>query len=86
MKEYKGQSVPDCLDFAFQGFGYSWAPAPPKEEKKKINKSAHLSTGHEKLVKYTDLASVFITYLCSSGVTGSLCIWKSWNTLEGIAK
>lgn len=34
MKEYKGQSVPDCLDFAFQGFGYSWAPAPPKEEKK----------------------------------------------------
>lgn len=32
-KEYKGQSLPDCLDFAFQGFGYSWVPTPPKVTK-----------------------------------------------------
>lgn len=35
---------------------------------------------------YIDLAAVFITYVDSSGVTVSLCSWKSWNTLEGSAK
>lgn len=29
---------------------------------------------------------MFLPYLCSSGVTVSLCSWKSWNKLEGSAK
>lgn len=73
------QRLPDYMGFAFQDFGYSWIPTVTEEEK-------HLLSKYKTIMKYIDLAFVFITYFSSSGATVSLCSWKSWNTLEGNAK